>query len=147
MNIPEARYVSLRTFRKSGKAVDTPVWIAPADQKTHYIFSAAGAGKVKRIRNSSAAQLTTCDARGGSLGDWHDCHAYLVEDVGETDEAYRLLIEKYGWQNVVSQWNLAPISPKLFNCSCLVTELPTTILPNVTESSISFYSIPWHDPC
>ena len=98
MNLPDARYISLRTFRKSGKAVDTPVWVASLDHQRHYIFSAASAGKVKRIRNSSSAQVTTCDARGGHLGKWQDCHAYLVTATDESAEAYRLLRAKYGWQ-------------------------------------------------
>jgi PPOX class probable F420-dependent enzyme len=98
MNLPDARYILLRTFRKSGSPVDTPVWAASRDSDTHYIFSAADAGKVKRIRNSSAAQVTTCDARGGRPGEWQDCHAYLVTGNEESAEAYRLLRVKYGWQ-------------------------------------------------
>jgi uncharacterized protein len=97
MNI-NARYISLRTFRRSGAAVDTPVWFASVDPHTHYLFSAAGAGKVKRVRNGSTAQMATCDMKGGTLGEWHDCHAYLATDASESDLAYALLNRKYGWQ-------------------------------------------------
>ena len=97
MNI-NAQYLSLRTFRRSGVAVDTPIWFASRDPDTHYLFSAASAGKVKRVRNSSTAQIASCDARGGSLGQWHDCHAYLVTDASESSIAYGLLTKKYGWQ-------------------------------------------------
>ena len=80
-----ARYISFRTFRRSGVAVDTPVWFASVDPDTHYVFSAADAGKVKRVRNSSTAQMATCDLKGGTLGHWHDCHAAFayVFDSGE----------------------------------------------------------------
>ena len=49
--IGKAPYVSLATFRRSGDAVRTPVWMAPADG-AHYVFSAGNAGKVKRLKNS-----------------------------------------------------------------------------------------------
>jgi PPOX class probable F420-dependent enzyme len=101
-------YLSLRTFRKSGSAVDTPVWFASTDDQTHYLFSAANAGKVKRIRNGAIhkgaihngakAQIASCDMRGSSLGTWEDCSAALVVDDKEIKLAYQRLTAKYGWQ-------------------------------------------------
>lgn len=98
MLLTSHRYCSLRTFRRSGEPVDTPVWFATSDTGAHYIFSAGEAGKVKRLRNSSQAQVASCDARGGSLGQWQDARAWLVNDPDETELAYQLLIQKYGWQ-------------------------------------------------
>ena len=43
-------YISLVTFRRSGDAVQTPVWFAAYDGKL-YVFSEADAWKVKRLRN------------------------------------------------------------------------------------------------
>lgn len=97
MNLPTP-YLSLRTFRKSGTPVDTPVWFAPDGASKLYLFSAANAGKVKRIRNSSSAQLASCDMRGGSLGEWHPCKAVVVSDEQEISHAYQLLLDRYGWQ-------------------------------------------------
>lgn len=97
MNI-NARYVAFRTFRRSGLAVDTPVWFASVDPHSHYLFSAADAGKVKRVKNNPKAQIATCDMRGGNLGRWHNCHAYVVLDSAEANIAYGLLTRKYGWQ-------------------------------------------------
>ncbi|MFP6629399.1 MAG: pyridoxamine 5'-phosphate oxidase family protein, partial [Myxococcota bacterium] len=45
----DAPYVSLATFRRDGREVRTPVWVA-RDGEHLYIFSEAKAGKVKRIR-------------------------------------------------------------------------------------------------
>ena len=98
MALDQHTYISLRTFRRSGAAVDTPVWFASSNANEHYIFSAADAGKVKRIRNSSTAKVASCNARGGALGVWQDCHAYIVDDSGEIETAYSHLIRKYGWQ-------------------------------------------------
>jgi len=92
-----ARYLNLATYRKSGVAVETPVWFAEHGG-AYYVFSAGNAGKVKRLRNSSRARVAPCDMRGKVLGDWIDADAYLVDDAVEADAAYRELRRKYGVQ-------------------------------------------------
>jgi len=92
-----APYVSLATFRKTGQAVRTPVWLAPADGR-FYVFSAGDAGKVKRLKNSSRAELAVCDVRGRVSGAWHRARASLVEEEAEIDQALQALRRKYGWQ-------------------------------------------------
>ena len=89
-------YVSLRTFRRSGVAVDTPVWCAPADGHL-YVFSAGEAGKVKRIRNDGNAQLAPCNATGKLRGEWVDCNAVLLDGGEEVQTSLRALRHKYGW--------------------------------------------------
>ena len=42
-------YVCLATYRRDGREVRTPVWIA-AEGGVFYVFSAPEVGKVKRIR-------------------------------------------------------------------------------------------------
>jgi len=103
-----ATYVSLRTYRKSGASVDTPVWCAPGDDEALYIFSAGSAGKVKRLRNSSQAQLAVCDVRGKLLGEWVDARAELITGEDAIHEALAALRAKYGWQ----MW-LADVGAKL----------------------------------
>jgi PPOX class probable F420-dependent enzyme len=96
-SIERARYVSLATFKKSGEPVATPVWCAP-DGGVLFVFSAADAGKVKRLRNNGRARLAVCDVRGKVLGDWQDADARLVDDPAEVTRALRALRRKYGWQ-------------------------------------------------
>ena len=100
--IGAAGYVSLATFRKSGDAVRTPVWIAPADamegRGSFHVFSAGDAGKVKRLRNSSRAEVAVCDVRGRVLGAWHEARARLVDDPAEIERALTAFRRKYGWQ-------------------------------------------------
>lgn len=93
--LQRARYVSLATFRKSGKMVATPVWCAHHDGN-FYVFSAQDAGKVKRLRNSPRARLAVCGPRGGLLADWHDATAHFIDDPAEVYRALTLLREKYG---------------------------------------------------
>lgn len=100
--VGSAAYVNLATFRKSGAAVRTPVWFAPATGKdggrSFYVFSAGDAGKVKRLRNSSRAEVAVCDVRGRVSGEWHPARAVLVEDGAEIGQALAALRRKYGFQ-------------------------------------------------
>ena len=104
--IGNMRYVSLATFRKSGAAVRTPVWIAAANNKL-YVYSEGDAGKVKRIRANGKAQLAACDMRGKLLGDFVDASGRIVNDETERTQAFTALKAKYGWQmgiaNVLSR--------------------------------------------
>jgi PPOX class probable F420-dependent enzyme len=95
--LDDARYVNLATFRKSGARVDTPVWAAPHGGRL-YVFVAGDSGKVKRLRNSSRAQVAPCDARGRLIGEWASARARIVNDVVTVDRAYAALRAKYGWQ-------------------------------------------------
>lgn len=102
--LEQARYISLATWRKNGAEVRTPVWFAKGSGSSLYCFSAANAGKVKRLRHASRSRIATCDFRGGGLGDWINSEAYLVSDSEEIDEAYRLLKQKYGLQMAITNW-------------------------------------------
>lgn len=95
--LSEAEYVSLATFRRNGKQVDTPVWAAERDG-VFYVFSAGNAGKVKRLNNSPRARLATCTAKGKLTGPWHDAEGRILTDFKEIDKAYAILHQKYGWK-------------------------------------------------
>lgn len=90
------KYINLETYRKNGKAMQTPVWFVQ-DQERLYVRTIANSGKVKRIRNNPEVQVAVCDARGGLLGDWQPAHAYLLdEDTAKNVD--RWLRTKYGLQ-------------------------------------------------
>ena len=88
-------YVSLASFRRDGREVRTPVWIA-GDAPVFYVFSAGEAGKVKRIRRNPHVRIATCNVRGGDLGDWQDGAARIIESAAEIGLAYKALRKKYG---------------------------------------------------
>ena len=70
-------YVSLATFRRDGREVRTPVWIA-GDGPEYFIFSAGNAGKVKRIRANPRVRVASCNARGGDIGEWREATARVL---------------------------------------------------------------------
>lgn len=109
--LEDGRYINLATYRRSGVAVETPVWFAE-DGGRFYLFSAGNAGKVKRLRNSSRARIAPCDMRGGLEGDWQDAEAVLVEDPAEIERAHSAIRRKYGWQMVLTDF-LSRLSGKI----------------------------------
>ena len=67
---PEIRgqkYISLATFRKSGAAVQTPVWFGEKDDKL-YVVTRNDSGKYKRVRNNSQVRVAPCTIRGTITG-------------------------------------------------------------------------------
>ncbi len=94
MQLATAQYFSLRTKKKDGSQVDTPVWFVPApEEQTYHVFANIGSGKVKRIRNFAEAYVARCDIRGKVLGEWQAAHAELV---AESDAIYATFRSKYG---------------------------------------------------
>ncbi len=91
------RYVSLATFRRSGREVRTPVWIA-GDGKRLYVYTNGKSGKVKRLRANPRVRLAPCDMRGRVHGPWIEASARVVEDPRAMDPGLALLERKYGWQ-------------------------------------------------
>ena len=90
-------YISFATRKKSGDFVATPVWFAP-DGDSYYLFSAADAGKVKRLRNFSEVRIAACTVTGKLTGEWVDTRAFLLDKPADTARALQALRRKYGWQ-------------------------------------------------
>ena len=68
MGIADEQYVSFTTYRKTGVAVSTAVWIAPVSGERAGFTTNPDAGKVKRLRNNSKVALRPCD-RSGKVAD------------------------------------------------------------------------------
>lgn len=91
-------YVSLATFRRDGREVRTPVWIAEADGR-YYVFSEGDAGKVKRIRATKRVRVAACNFRGALRDDrWLEGRGRIVAEPEIRERAYASLRRKYGWQ-------------------------------------------------
>ena len=95
--LKHANYLSLATYRKTGTEVATPVWFAEEDD-VYYVFSAANAGKVKRLRNSGRSRIAACTVSGRVTGDWVDTEAFILDEAEDQDMALAALRRKYGWQ-------------------------------------------------
>ena len=101
---PES-YINLATFRRNGKAVQTPVWFATLDGKL-YVVTDGTSGKVKRIRATKKVRLAPCNAWGGVTGEWLSGTGRILKEQKLIDRAHAALAEKYGWQ----MWVLDTVS-------------------------------------
>jgi PPOX class probable F420-dependent enzyme len=89
------RYVVLTTFRRDGRAVPTPIWVA-GDGGELVLWSERKAGKVKRIRNSGRVEVQACDVRGKKThGAVVSGQARLL-DLSESERVRRAITRKYG---------------------------------------------------
>ncbi len=100
--IGNPRYIALRTFRRSGVAVDTPVWVA-ADGGRLYVMTSLATGKAKRIRNSPLVEVCVCDMRGRPKGEWVPAQARLAASPEEVAAGHAIVARKYGWQYRLSR--------------------------------------------
>ena len=62
--ISDEKYVSAATFRKTGVAVATAIWIVPLDGGRVGLLTSSASGKAKRLRNNPRLTLQPSDARG-----------------------------------------------------------------------------------
>ena len=115
------RSLNLATFRRSGVAVETPVWFAPVEGCL-YVFTARDSGKVKRLRNSTRARVAACDLRGGLRGEWIDATARIVEEAETVGRAYAALRRKYGLQMQITDF-FSWISGRINKLAILLIEL------------------------
>ena len=89
------KYLSLKTFRRTGVGVRTPVWfVVSPDGSYLYVYSVADSGKAKRIRRSGQVRIAASDIRGRIVGDWVDARATIVGP-DEFARAMPLLNRKY----------------------------------------------------
>ena len=95
------RYINLRSYRRDGSTVDTPVWCAPLDDKI-IVFTDGTSHKVGRIARNTRVQVAKCDARGKLLGPWQDASCRAIRDDPEyVRRAYQSLNDKYRlWMKV-----------------------------------------------
>jgi len=63
----DERFVSLTTFRRSGEAVSTPVWVG-RDGDALVVTTPRDSGKVKRLRSDDRVELRPC-SRSGRVAD------------------------------------------------------------------------------
>ena len=95
-----ARYASLRTYRRDGSPVDTPVWFA-MDGST-LVFRTKIGPKTSRLTHDPRAELRACDHRGRVTGTATTFRGRATilsgTDAATADDALR---RRYGWQYTI----------------------------------------------
>ena len=95
-SLGQQKYVLLTTFRRTGAAVSTPVWVVPFTDGHHLaVITTLSTGKCKRLAHTPRVLLAPCDQRGRRRGD--DLAAVAVVETGPTAERVQQLVRnKYG---------------------------------------------------
>lgn len=93
-SLAASEYLLLTTFRKDGRAVPTPVWVA-RDGDRLVAWTVRDSGKVKRIHRSPAVTVGSCNFRGRPRGESVSATARVLDDA-ETARVRAMLAQKYG---------------------------------------------------
>ena len=94
-------YFNLKTKKRDGRQVPTPVWFVLRSDGTYIILANINSGKVKRIRNFPETQAALCNWRGAVCGPWVALTAILIE---QSDDFLKLFRSKYGLQFHIFEW-------------------------------------------
>jgi len=94
--LDDAKYINLRTYRRNGTAVDTPIWQAPLNGQL-VAYTDGRSYKVKRLGRNDRVQVARCNVRGDLRGPWLDGRCEIVARGSELErQAYAALRQKYG---------------------------------------------------
>lgn len=96
-----ARYAMLRTYRRDGTPVDTPIWFV-LDGRTALFRTKIGP-KTRRVQAHPEVELTACDHRGNTAGPAIPGRARVLSGA-DAERGNRALHRRYGWQ-----WNIVPL--------------------------------------
>lgn len=99
-----ARYALLRSFRRDGTPVDTPIWFGM--DGAALLFRTKVGPKTRRLTACPDVQLTACDHRGRvrpGAHSWVPRRATILSG-RDAERGNRLLHRRYGWQ-----WNVVPL--------------------------------------
>ncbi|MCV7195473.1 PPOX class F420-dependent oxidoreductase [Mycobacterium angelicum] len=101
--LESAQYAVLRTFRRDGTPIDTPIWFAFDGDAL--LFRTKVGPKTKRLTARPEVELAACDYRGRVRpGAPTMAGRATVLSGAEAERANRVLHKRYGWQ-----WNIVPL--------------------------------------
>ncbi len=138
-DLARSRYALLRSFRRDGSAVDTPIWFRL--DGSALLFRTKIDPKTRRLAATPSVELRPCDYRGRTTGNPTGAtgHAAILsgDDAGVANRALR---KRYGWQ-----WNLVPMirvpgvvnvhrSSACCNVSTSVCSLASSVLAEVSAT-------------
>lgn len=100
--IQDQKYISLKTFRKNGVGVPTPVWFGEDSGKL-YVMTRSDMGKTKRIRNNSKVTVAPCTMRGKVTGPEFPATARILTP-GEFAQGRATINRKYWMARIPWIW-------------------------------------------
>ena len=102
-SIQGQKYISLKTFRKNGTTVATPVWFGEENGRL-YVMTRGDMGKAKRIRNNPQVRVAPCTVRGKVTGAESAATAHILPP-GDHARARQIINRKYWLARVPLLWS------------------------------------------
>lgn len=99
----KSQCMNLRSFRKDGTPVDTPVWTTPFEGKL-VCYTDDRTFKAKRVRRDPEVELAACDVMGRCTSPWYKARCRIVEDPREREQRFAAIKAKYGIHWHMSLW-------------------------------------------
>ena len=104
MALDDEKYLLLTTYRASGAAVPTPVWIVGLDGGDLGFWTSSGSGKAKRLRQPAKVTLQPCDARGRVTAGSSPIDAVArLATPAELEAIRSKVVAKYGFMTKVTK--------------------------------------------
>lgn len=95
--------MNLRSFRKDGTPVDTPLWVVVIDGKLGS-YTDDRSYKVKRLRRNSRVEVAACNVWGLRSTPWYPAVCRIVEPAEQRERIFELIERKYGIHWYMSLW-------------------------------------------
>jgi len=95
--------MNVRSFRKDGSPVDTPMWVIALDGRLCN-YTDERTYKLKRIRRNPRVEVAACDVWGKCSSPWYPATCRIVEDEARRAQVFDLLRGKYGIHWYLSLW-------------------------------------------
>ncbi|QIV84677.1 PPOX class F420-dependent oxidoreductase [Mycolicibacterium frederiksbergense] len=99
--LSRSRYAVLRTYRRDGTPVDTPIWFVIEGRTA--LFRTKIGPKTRRLQARGDVQFTACDHRGIPQGAAVPGRARMLSG-DAAQQGNTALHRRYGWQ-----WNIVPL--------------------------------------
>jgi uncharacterized protein len=96
--------MNVRSFRKDGTPVDTPLWVValPAGKLGSYTDDRSF--KFKRVRRNPQVEIAACDVWGRRSTPWYSAVCRIVEQPEQRERIFSLIRNKYGIHWYLSLW-------------------------------------------
>lgn len=97
-DISASKCMALTTYRRSGAAVTTPVWVTQLHDGRIGFYTSMGSGKTKRLKANAHVTVQPCSYRGKPKPGTspHDGTAELLQGGPDFDEIQTGIRRKYG---------------------------------------------------
>ncbi|MET0389516.1 MAG: PPOX class F420-dependent oxidoreductase [Polyangiales bacterium] len=95
--------INLRSFRKDGTPVDTPLWVVVHGNRLAS-YTDDRTFKAKRVQRNPNVEVAACDVVGRCTTPWYSARARVVREPADRQHIFDRIRSKYGIHWYLSLW-------------------------------------------